>query len=166
MLERLCASPVVIMNGTFLVSPLLFSQLYTLHGEFRGAIFPVMYVPLPEKTRETYEAVVSLIVQEANRINCEFIPDTFLLDFELAMMSAIRSVFPSSRIQGCYFHFTQALWRNCLRIRLKRFYQNPLTKMFVRSIMALPSVSLDKIQRALDIIMSKRLLVLHLLMTC
>jgi len=31
-LERLCESLLVIMDSTFRVSPLLFSQLYTLHG--------------------------------------------------------------------------------------------------------------------------------------
>ena len=62
MLKHLYASPVVIMDGTFRVSPLLFSQLYTLQAKFRGAIFPMMYVLLPDKTRETYEAVLFLIV--------------------------------------------------------------------------------------------------------
>ena len=94
MLQRLCSSPVVIIYVTFRLAPTLFTQLYTLHGEFRGEIFSMMFLLLPDKTKENYEAVLNLIIQAARWINYTFEPETFLLDFELGMMNQ-RMLFPS-----------------------------------------------------------------------
>ena len=36
---------------------------------------------------------------------------TVVLDFEAALWKAMRKVFPQAGLRGCYFHFTQAVWR-------------------------------------------------------
>ena len=92
------------MDGTFRVSLLFFTQLYTLHRPFRGGIFPMIYLLLLDKNREIYEATLSLIVQAAHQLNLEFKPETFLLDFELAMMRAIRSTFPFRELKVVYYN--------------------------------------------------------------
>jgi len=33
------------------------------------------------------------------------------LDFERAVSAALRKVMPQAKLQGCVFHWTQALWR-------------------------------------------------------
>ena len=155
MLERLCDSPFVIMDGTFRVSPLLFTQLYTLHGQYRGGIFCFMYILLPNKRRETYEEVLRLIEVSARRIGRSFQPIKFLLDYEEAMILALRSHFPSASIKGCLFHFTQAVWRNCQAIGLSPYYtNNQQVRRFIKGLMALPFVPLDEIDHALDILRS------------
>ena len=42
-------------DGTFKVSPELFFQLYTIHGQQRGSIFPCVFGLLPNKTRQHTE---------------------------------------------------------------------------------------------------------------
>jgi len=155
MLERLCDSQLIIMDGTFRVSPLLFSQLYTLHGQYRGGIFCFMYLLLPNKRRETYEEVIRLIQDAAQRIGKVFSPVRFLLDFEEAMILALRSFFPSASVKGCYFHFTQAIWRNCQKIGLAPYYnESHCVRQFVKGLMALPFVPSDEMERALNFLRS------------
>ena len=153
MLKKLCESSLVIMDGTFRVSPSLFSQLYTLHGQYRGGVFCMMYLLLPNKRRDTYEEVLRLIKEAAIRIGKIFNPSKFLLDFEEAMILALQSQFPTSIVKGCFFHFTQAVWRNCQAIGLTTPYNTDhCVKRFVKGLMALPFVPMDQIQHALDIL--------------
>jgi hypothetical protein len=34
-----------------------------------------------------------------------------MADFETAVHSSIREVFPDINTKGCFFHFTQSIWR-------------------------------------------------------
>ena len=36
---------------------------------------------------------------------------TFVVDFEAGLWLDLKHVFPDLRIQGCVFHWTQAVWR-------------------------------------------------------
>ena len=153
MLECLCLSPFVIMDGTFRVSPSLFTQLYTLHGQYRGGVFCFMYLLLPNKRRETYEEVLRLVKDSARRMGKVFNPTKFILDFEEAMMLAIKSNFPSSIIKGCLFHFTKAIWRNCQRIGLASHYrEDQLVRKFIKGLMTLPFVPVEELEASLDIL--------------
>ncbi|KRX53244.1 hypothetical protein T09_2547 [Trichinella sp. T9] len=40
--------------------------------------------------------------------------NTIICDFETALIPAIRGYFPNTRVQGCYFHFCQAVHRKLL----------------------------------------------------
>ena len=42
---------------------------------------------------------------------CKLSPFAVHVDFEKALINAIRSQFPNAMIVGCYFHFKQALFR-------------------------------------------------------
>ncbi|KAK9686123.1 hypothetical protein QE152_g37434 [Popillia japonica] len=42
-------------DGTFKTVPLLFNQLYTIHGLKENASVPLVYALLPNRTKETYE---------------------------------------------------------------------------------------------------------------
>ena len=37
---------------------------------------------------------------------------SFSTDFEKAILNAVQIVFPGVKLYGCYFHFSQNLWRN------------------------------------------------------
>ena len=77
-------------------------------------------------------------------------PGSVLMDFEAAMRKAVLSVWPSTTIRGCYFHFCQALWMNFQKYDLVPEYQVPgsAVRSAFKSIKALPFVPLDDLDLA------------------
>ena len=60
-------------------------------------------------------------------------------DFESVLWRAVEKVFPGVHIQGCVFHWTQAIWRKVQELGLVIAYQtNDAAHKFIRRIMALP----------------------------
>lgn len=58
-LECLVRSKIVFCDGTFKVVPLIFYQLYTIHGTVLGHVFPLIYVLTTRKTQQTYKVILS-----------------------------------------------------------------------------------------------------------
>ncbi|KRY50954.1 hypothetical protein T03_2785 [Trichinella britovi] len=50
-------------------------------------------------------------IDKAAVLEVDLNPDTIICDFETALIPAIRGYFPNTRVQGCYFHFCQAVHR-------------------------------------------------------
>ena len=114
----------IYMDGTFKISPTIFFQLYTIHGFIRSTSFPLIYALLPNKIKETF----TRLLEEVKKLIAEFHPQSFLIDYEMAMYGAIRAVFPEASIRGCFFHFSQALYRKLwfeakIRHRQREFAQ-------------------------------------------
>lgn len=51
---------------------------------------------------------------------------SILVDFERASKKAIEEAFPNAKIYGCYFHFSQCLFRKLQKLGLKTLYENNL----------------------------------------
>ena len=49
-----------------------------------------------------------------------------MCDFELAFIGAFRSMFESSRIKCCHFHFGQNIYRHVQMLGLQNLYTNDL----------------------------------------
>lgn len=45
-------------------------------------------------------------------------PQSVLCDYETGLHNAIQTVWPSTTLRGCYFHYKQALWRALQRTDL------------------------------------------------
>ena len=45
-----------------------------------------------------------------------------MTDFELGLIQAIELNFPTAQLKGCYYHFTQALWRKVQSVGLQSDY--------------------------------------------
>ena len=119
-LEVLHGSEYVICDGTFEMSPSTAYQVYTIHGYCHGEGMPLCWALLPNKTASTYtemfQVIRAALVQRSGSVGAM---KTFITDFELAAIKAIRTVFPDAVIRGCSFHFRQALMRRIQHEGLK-----------------------------------------------
>ena len=104
-------------DGTFKVVPEIFYQLYTVHGEHDGRIFPCVFALLPNKSQHTYERFFTELMREISARN-PAPPQHVLLDFEKGAINAIRNTIPDTDVKGCFFHFSQNIWRAIQRVGL------------------------------------------------
>ena len=107
-LKHLSQSEKVYVDGTFQTCPKLFYQIFTLHSMKYGKQFPFAYCLHPGKSRGIYLRAFKLVKQKSRTLGCIMSPAEILTDFELAIIQAIELTFPSSQVNGCFFHFTQA----------------------------------------------------------
>jgi len=64
-------------DGTFRSVRKIFGQLYTLHGIYLGQMFPLIYVLLPDKRKETYVRMFRLLQDYGSHNNSPFLPKHF-----------------------------------------------------------------------------------------
>ncbi|KAG8180604.1 hypothetical protein JTE90_018222 [Oedothorax gibbosus] len=107
-------------DGTFKTSPNLFTQLYTIHAIVKNENVPVLFALLPSKSEAIYKKLFNAI----KSLNPQLNPQTILLDFERAAMNAFLASFPTASVRGCFFHFSQAIWRKIQAIGLQAKYAN------------------------------------------
>lgn len=117
-LSVLARSKTLYVDGTFKTTPLLFTQLFTIHGVDEKISMPLVYALLPNKTQSTYIE----LFEELKKLNSSINPEKFVLDFEMAISNAILKVFPCTSIHYCLFHLGQSLYRKLSQIDLKLKY--------------------------------------------
>ena len=140
-IRQLCRADTVYGDGTFQTCPRLFYQIFTLHIFCHGKQHPVLYALLPNKRRDTYQRMLTMVQQKATSLGTVLDPPAFLADFELAIKQAVQLAFPTAEYKGCYFHFCQALMRKVQSLGLQVQYQNDTElRTFIKKVAALAFV--------------------------
>ncbi|CAK9291289.1 unnamed protein product [Gordionus sp. m RMFG-2023] len=91
---------------------------------YEGVMIPIIHALLPDKTKETYIRLFQIITNFCAESQITFNPRFGQTDFKAAAISALKFVFPSMIIKGCFFHYSQALWRRCQSLGLVSLYLN------------------------------------------
>ncbi|CAK9292085.1 unnamed protein product [Gordionus sp. m RMFG-2023] len=112
----------IYMDGTFYSAHSLYYQLYVIHVLYHKVMIPIVYALLPNKNKETYTKVLRVLIKYCGDNNIWLSPSLAQTDFENVAISALNDVFPTMAIKGCYFHFSQALWRKCQTLGLSASY--------------------------------------------
>ncbi|KAF4520857.1 hypothetical protein B566_EDAN007038, partial [Ephemera danica] len=73
-------------------------------------------------------------------------PRRIVTDYETSLQNALRQAFPAAVCSGCWFHYTQALFRNAKRRGLHQLLQNdPNAWKVISMAMALPLLPSNQI---------------------
>ena len=137
-------------DGTFKVVPPLFDQLYTIHAIQHNKVTPFVFILMPNRRESSYERVFEALKNLEPSLN----PDSIMTDFERAAMNAFNSSFPSSNQRGCFFHFSQCIWRKiqsseCHEIQ-KRYNDDPDFALQIKMLAALAFVPPNDVIRVFD----------------
>lgn len=145
-LRLLCEAETIFMDGTFKVTPEMFSQVYSIHVMKMGIMVPVCVALLPQKNHETYSRFFHLLLEVAVRYGFRFDPRIVCIDFESAVIATITEMFPNARIRGCLFHYSQAIWRKVQNLGLSgRYTVDDAFNRLVRRAAALPLVPREQV---------------------
>lgn len=109
-LEILGQSNVWYCDGTFKCVPRLFLQLYSIHALYHNVLVPVLYALMPNKQEATYKTILQKVKDLHPPVN----PSRVVVDFELAAINALKSVFPAAEVSGCFFHLSQNIFKHSI----------------------------------------------------
>ncbi|KRZ02765.1 hypothetical protein T11_11240 [Trichinella zimbabwensis] len=112
------------MDGTFKGAPQWYQQLFTIHAFVAGKLVPAVYCLCTGKDIGTYGFIFQALINKAAVLGVNLNPQTIICDFETALIPAIQGYFPNTRVQGCYFHFCQAVHRKVGELGLKTRYRH------------------------------------------
>lgn len=144
------------MDGTFWTVPRLYYQLFTVHAFVLDQQFPLLYVLLPDKSQESYQRVFHMILDRmivGNLYPGNFNLQVIISDFETGLIAAVRVIFPNVVHRGCYFHYSQAIYRKIAEDGYSIRYKNdPEFKTRCRMLIALGMVPAQLKQQYLQLL--------------
>lgn len=117
-LHFLAQSDMWFVDGTFKTVPLIFNQLFTIHGVKEKQSLPLVYVLLPNKLTESYKSSF----EQLKLLNVNLKPLHLMSDFEQAIINAVSVSFPDAQQKFCFFHLGQSLYRKICQVGLKAQY--------------------------------------------
>ena len=140
------------IDGTFKSCPIPFYQIltYGIHGLKINRKIPLAWAYVEGKTTSHYRKVFRIIKQKIEELSYEkhnWQPAEIVSDYERAIFLAVESEFPQSTHMGCYFHFTQAIYRSIGKLGLTIAYKEDGNfRTFARLIMSTPFLPVFKVQ--------------------
>jgi len=104
------------VDATFSVAPKPFYQclVVMIFDKTLQIYIPILYILMTNKSQKMYRNALEWVFKlSGRRIN----PKTVTCDFELALINAVQSIFPYTKINGCLFHWKQAICRKLVSLK-------------------------------------------------
>ncbi|XP_067679751.1 uncharacterized protein [Haliotis asinina] len=113
-------------------------------------MYPLVFALLPNRQQTTYTRIFTLLKTEVQQMfNRPLAPATVQTDFEMAAIRATETEFPAADVKGCFFHYTQAIWRKTQDLGLAVPYkEDPQIQSWIRRAAGLPLLPLPDVQYA------------------
>lgn len=116
---------------------------------------PFIFVLMNRKTEEAYRHLFQYIEVEICSLKCA----SFMTDFELAMRCALKSLYPESSFNTCWFHFCQCARRRVAKnsALAKLIQKNEDARRLYKKCLALPLLPCNEIVAAFKILKAEAL---------
>ena len=146
-LDYLRTAKAILVDGTFRITPHLWTQTFIISAEVTTGVFvPVAFALLPDKKKESYLAMFSLLKDTLDNLGYELSASYFMSDFEFAIRDSFQTIFPGIEAKGCAFHLAKAIQGKVARSGFKKDYENdPKFNSFTRAMIGLTYVPLDRL---------------------
>ena len=141
-------------DGTFKICPKLFYQVFVLMALYGGIYVPCLFGLLPDKTEDSYIRLFGMIwaYNDKNNLPNNFENQFFMCDFERAIRSSFLLYWPHTRVLGCYFHFSQCVWKKVKKNGFQNIYEkHDQFNALVRRMSALPFAPKEALDEAFKI---------------
>lgn len=127
--------------------PLHFVFYIQYLSDFLGRRFdrfvPLVYVLASHKDVLTYSTIMEQLKIKEPSLN----PKHAMVDFESAAIRGISIEFPGTEINGCFFHFTQCIWRNIQNLGLAAKYASDVEFAWqLRHLAALAFIPMENVK--------------------
>ncbi|CAG8678213.1 23664_t:CDS:2, partial [Gigaspora margarita] len=97
-------------------------ELYSILAEVDGMGFPLAYMLLTTTTAIIEKARTSMITMFLEKLNCKGVKPKFILtDKDIAQIHAIKTVWPTSYIQLCYWHLKKAIQKQLATTKTPKY---------------------------------------------
>ena len=134
------------IDATFSVAPKPFYQclVVMIYDDTLQIYIPILYILMTNKSKKMYRNALEWVFKlSQRRVN----PKTITCDFELALINAIQGIFPYAKINGCLFHWKQAIRRKLISLKLSNEKEIVDIMMHQNSIDILTIVPVNEIKR-------------------
>ena len=134
----------VFIDGTFSIVPKHFYQclIIMVFGKQTDSFVPVFYVLLTAKTQQMYQHALYWVNITANN---KMRPMTVTCDFEKALHNAIQLEFPTAIVNGCLFHWKQAIGRKICDLKFdKPIGERMMTRYVLETLTIVPVDEIEK----------------------
>ena len=113
------------MDATFRTAPQPYEQMFTVLGDYHGRVLPLAIALMNNRTIGAYRQVLQTLKRRVWRNTTQhWEPEAVMMDFEQALITAVETELPQTRVEGCYFHFSQSLWRHIQEVGLAHGYRH------------------------------------------
>ncbi|XP_003366967.1 conserved hypothetical protein [Trichinella spiralis] len=152
-IRELAGHTVWCMDATFKIVPEWYHQMFTIHVFKEGKLIPLVYCLTVRKDLPSYREIFDNLILKAAALGVVLQPQTVICDFETALIPAVQASFPGVQIQGCYFHFCQAVLRKVAELELRtRYLHEAETKNKIKMLMATAFLPLPEVPAAVDLL--------------
>ncbi|CAF1388638.1 unnamed protein product [Rotaria sordida] len=144
LLQQLCQTELILVDGTFASVPTGFEQLVVIMGTINDEGVPLAWALTSNRKQPTYDKIWSEIISWSLKKPSPMKVKRFILNFETAQRNSIEQHFVGAEVTGCWFHFCKALYKNIRQLGLITSYKdNAAIRTWLRSFMSLPLVDND-----------------------
>ncbi|XP_043473262.1 uncharacterized protein LOC122505604 [Leptopilina heterotoma] len=170
-LELLFQSSTWFLDGTFKVSPNIFTQVFTILGMVKENVgdiedeeyntdvaLPLVYALLSSKESAQYSAVLTAVKTAAQEYHIDGSPAKIMTDFEQGILNSCAEVFPDTTVLCCFFHLGQSVYRRVQAEGLQTAYNHPTNreiKNYTHMMLGLAFVPPDRVKTVFQLLAEK-----------